>query len=86
MSAAPIWQAALMLREVERLRKSSCGASARLALVRILHQAGEEVSLISVHRWPRHVQGEAYLWARARLLGREDLPAPQYIVDARVSG
>lgn len=61
------------------MRGTSCSARARLALVEVLHQAGEKVSLATVHTWTRAQQGEAYLWARAYLLGREDLPAPEHV-------
>jgi hypothetical protein len=54
---------------------------ARLALVVILRQAGRPVSLITIHRWSREMQGQAYLWARAFLEGREDVPPPPFVAD-----
>jgi hypothetical protein len=76
-----LWERAMRAREAERAQRRGQGAAARLALVDVLRKAGVQVSLVTVHRWPRERQGEAYLWAIAFLNGREDLPMPGFLVD-----
>ena len=58
------------------------GARARLALATALARAGYPVPLVSIHGWAPARQAEAYLWAVARLEGREDLPAPEWLEQA----
>lgn len=87
MSAAvayvePLWSRALYSRALETVKSQNCGARARLVLVELLRSAGHAVSLPTVHRWSRAQQGQAYLWARAFLEGREDLYAPAFVVEA----
>lgn len=90
MSAAPfipepLWREALEIRHEEhaaRIAKESRTVLARLALQRMLLRAGWPVGLVSIGVWPRHEQGRAYLWAIAFIEGREDLPPPQFVVDA----
>lgn len=79
LARRPLWSRSLLTRALRTAQRSNRSARARLALVQILRRAGCEVSLVTVHAWPRHKQGEAYLWARARLEGREDLPAPTFV-------
>jgi hypothetical protein len=78
----PLWSRALGARAVEVVRKNNRGARARLALSALLARAGQPVSLTVIRRWPRHVHGEAYLWAIAFVEGREDIPAPSFLVEA----
>jgi hypothetical protein len=73
---APLWTRALQDRERERRRRLRTrvaqinrGARARMALVTALRQVGVDVDLVTVHTWPRSLQGEAYLWAISRLTG-----------------
>lgn len=85
MSAAePLWREALIDRA--RAKVASFGAShgnheSRLALHRVLARAGAHISLMEIHAWPRHRQGEAYLWAVAFVAGREDLPPPPFLFE-----
>jgi hypothetical protein len=60
----------------KRLAITNRGAASRLALVDILRRAGETVTLVEVHAWPRHMQGTAYLWAISKLQGIENVPPP----------
>ena len=53
-------------------------ASARILLRDLLVRAGCEVSLVTVHLWPRPWQGTAYLWARRTLDGDVSL-APYHV-------
>ena len=80
MSRDPLWRRALLRRELDHLAATNRGALSRLALGRLLRGAGYPVSLVALHRWSRARQGEAYLWACARMLGREDLPAPEWLI------
>lgn len=79
MSASPILAEPLRERALA-VRSMSVGA--RLALARLLTRAGEPVSIVSIHCWSRVEQGAAYLWAQAKLAGREDLPAPEHVMRA----
>lgn len=72
---------ALRARDLVKARASR-SAKARLVLADLLARAGYPVGLVVIHTWPRHVQGEAYLWARAFLDGREDLDAPLFVQNA----
>jgi hypothetical protein len=72
----------LVAREKERLRAENRSARSRLALQSVLARARQPVSLVAIHSWTRAMQGQAYLWATAFLLGREDLPPPQWVRDA----
>lgn len=87
MSAAPqlaLWQRALLVRIEQASKRNNAGARARLALVSILARAGVDVSLVTVHRWTRERQGQAYQWAHAFVCGCEDLPPPPFVLsDAR---
>jgi hypothetical protein len=76
-----LWRRALRTRDRVKARASS-SARSRLALAALLARAGHDVGLVVVRTWPRRMQGEAYLWARAFVDGREDLPAPGFVVDA----
>lgn len=76
-----LWKRAARARDVVKA-KANRGAKARLALADLLWKAGHPVSLVTIHTWPRHVQGEAYLWARAFVDGREDLAAPAFVQEA----
>jgi hypothetical protein len=76
-----LWRRALRTRDLVKCRANR-SAKARLELARLLARAGHPVGVTVVHTWPRHLQGEAYLWARAFVDGREDLPAPGFVVDA----
>jgi hypothetical protein len=82
MSAEPMWRRGLLADTAKRLEETNRGIASRLALVRILAKTGHFVSLITVHQWTRQQQGQAYLWARAFLLGREDVPAPEWVTRA----
>lgn len=57
----------------------SMGNAARLALADVLRRAGAETSLVTIHTWSRAQQGQAYLWARGFLDGREDVPPPMFV-------
>jgi len=70
---------ALVGKERRRLEVTNRAANSRLALVEILRKAKVEVSLVTVRNWSRARQGQAYLWAYARLLGREDVPRPEWM-------
>jgi hypothetical protein len=76
-----LWKRALRTRDLVKAR-ASCSARSRLTLAALLARAGYDVGLVVVRTWPRHMQGEAYLWARAFVDGREDLPAPGFVVNA----
>ena len=78
----PVWRSALVGRERAKVHARSCGARARLVLAELLRRAGYDVSLVTIHGWSRAAQGSAYLWAFAFLHGREDVPAPPYVVEA----
>jgi hypothetical protein len=75
----PLWRRALLGREMARMREENRGADSRRVLHRMLRQVGQGVSLVAIRNWSRTAQGNAYLWAYARLLGREDLPVPEFI-------
>jgi hypothetical protein len=57
------------------------GARARLVLVDLLRDCGISVSLVEVHGWTRHEQGEAYLWAIDYKFGKENLPMPPVLYE-----
>jgi hypothetical protein len=75
----PIWRRALIARAKHLLADTNRARRSRLALAEILRRTGYDVGLVVVSSWSRAQQGEAYLWAIARLAGREDLPAPEWI-------
>lgn len=56
--------------------ESNRTAASRLALARVLERTGHYVSLVTIHTWSRQLQGQAYLWAIARLNGVENVPPP----------
>ena len=56
------------------------GQAARLALHELLRMAGAETSLVTIRGWSRARQASAYVWARAFLDGREDLPPPLHVL------
>jgi hypothetical protein len=77
----PLWSRVLEGRRRERrntLRLRLCAANrsarSRLALVNLLRQCHVDVDLVTVHTWPRRLQGEAYLWAIDTLAGEKHLP------------
>lgn len=56
--------------------------SARVVLHDLVVRAlRRPVTLMAIVQWPRAVQGQAYLWARAFLAGDESLPPPPYLFD-----
>jgi hypothetical protein len=72
----PLWTRALEDRQRSRrallrarVAKRNMGARARMALVTMLRNAGLDVDLLTIHTWPRSLQGEAYLWAISKLAG-----------------
>ena len=73
----PLWRLALRER-AKILASRSMSASARILLRDLLVRAGCEVSLVTVHLWPRPWQGTAYLWARRTLDGDVSL-APYHV-------
>lgn len=88
MSASPkiLWReafrskrlgpAARNSRQPRKGFEPSRSAHARLALFRILERCHAGVSLVEIRNWPRHVQGNAYVWAVDYLAGHENLPKP----------
>lgn len=83
--ALELWQRALLSRLGERRARYQQGARARLTLAAMLTRAGYPVSLIRVRLWSRPMQGAAYQWAHFFLLGLEDLPPPDFVVEGAVT-
>jgi len=82
MATDSLWKRGLRARDVAKMEAENRSAAARLALASLLLRAGYNVSLVTIHTWSRETQGRAYLWARAFVDGREDLPAPPFVVEA----
>jgi hypothetical protein len=75
ISPEPLYRRALR----RRIRERSRSARSRLALVGVLRQAGcEEIDLHVVRSFSRPLQGEAYLWAIAKIAG-EHVGAPPWL-------
>lgn len=81
-----LWQRALRIRAEEHAERSNRTARSRLVLFDLLKRIVYYVSLPSIHRWSRHQQGFAYLWAVSYLQGREDLPPPEWVLNEHRKG
>jgi hypothetical protein len=77
----PMWRRALLNRDAEKLARTNRTTASLICLVNLLAEAKHPVSMITARTWTREEQGEAYLWARAVLLGREDVPAPECVAE-----
>lgn len=84
MSAAELWQRALVARAKTIAHERNRSARARLALVELLRRCGQQVSLVEVGAWPRKLQGEAYQWGIAYLAGDKDRTPPWAALQERI--
>lgn len=76
----PAWDEAAAERRAKGLRASRLlRVRAASALSAMLLQADLPVRTNDVLAWPRPVQGDVYLWVRAFLGGREDIPPPEFL-------
>jgi hypothetical protein len=74
----PMWRRGLLAKDAEMLARTNRTTASLIVLVNLLADAGHPVSLVTARQWSREEQGEAYLWARATILGRERCP-PQHV-------
>jgi hypothetical protein len=78
----PLWRRALVGRAKALQDSHNRTALSRLALARLLTQAGFPVSIVVLRTWSRAMQGVAYCWAVAFVAGREDVPPPPFVHEA----
>lgn len=76
--ARPLYQRAQRAR-AKKLATRNMTTKALLALVSLLARAGKPRELLVVRTWPKHRQGQAYLWAIGHLEGWSDEPAPWWL-------
>jgi len=77
--ASELWQRALDARAKALAANLSFGVAARLALSELLIRAGYSIGVVEIHTWSRSQQGEAYLWALAKVEGRAEFGPPEWV-------